>query len=365
MMLRRSVAISAILAAVVLLAVGWIVFKSRQAAHHAGAPRAASNPGIKAPSTSSSNAADCYIQAAQLFAALGSADLDQVEQYESGGIDGRADEFFQRHAAMIGWVHRGSGQPECDWGQPAMEQRLPSLNHLRGIASLTWGHARFAEHAGNIGAAIDDLLSAIALARHIGKNGLLVDALVQIGIEGRSIEGVARILPKLSREQLNALARRLDALPRPITGQQLLLGEFDYAQRSIRQQQAGVVAVSMVDALKDFYTGLGDVIDTQSPDEFARTVDALLSEYKLNTFAQTAGPTYKRFREPMAAVQARRAMLRCAVEVQIEGESALARSRDPFGDGAPYTYHKTDTGFTLTSKLPHGGNAVSLTVGGQ
>jgi hypothetical protein len=363
-MIRRFSAIAVAVAVLVVGLIGLIAFKQYLRSPDAPVSRSGDLADIPLPTTSSSNAADSYRQAVELFATFSPADLDQIDQYADGKIDGRAAEFYQRHARVLGWVRQGAVQPLCDWGQPVIGPRLTSLNTLRGIASLIWGHARFAEQSGNVTIAVDDLLSAIAMARHIGMNRLMVDSLVQIGIENPSVESIARNLPRLPHDQLTGLSRRLDALPKPITGQQLLLGEFDHAQRSIRDQQAGFVAVSMVDSLKAFYTDLGAVIDIQSPDEFIKSVEAKLDEYKHNTFAQTAGPSLKRFREPMALVQVRLAMLRCAIDVLVEGESAVASSRDPFSNGTPFTYTKTERGFILTSKLTDHGKPATLIVGG-
>jgi hypothetical protein len=63
--------------------------------------------------------------------------------------------------------------------------------------------------------------------------------------------------------------------------------------------------------------------------------------------------------------QTRHAMLDAAVGIAREGEGALKDKRfaDPFGEGAPFDYRKTDGGFELHSKLTHEGAPVSLTVG--
>jgi hypothetical protein len=364
-MTQQSKLFTYLAAFAVLILSALIVAKQYHGSRDSSTGSATTVAAIRVPTTSSSNAADSYRQATQLFAALGSSDLDQLDRYADGKIDRGAAEFFQRHEAILGWVRLGAAQPGCDWSQPDMSPRLHSLNSLRGIASLNWGHARFAQQSGDFSGAIDDLLASMSLARHIGMNRLLVDALVQIGIENRSVELLASMLPSLSRDQLKALAQRLDALPASTTGQQLLVAEFDHAQRSIRQQQAGFVSVSMVDSMKGFYEGLGGMIDTQSPADFAKSVDVKMDEYKLNTFAQTAGSTLKRFRETAALLQVRLAMLRCAIEVQADGDAAVARSHDPFDDGAPFTMTRTSSGFTLTSKLTARGTPVSLTAGGQ
>jgi hypothetical protein len=58
-------------------------------------------------------------------------------------------------------------------------------------------------------------------------------------------------------------------------------------------------------------------------------------------------------------------MLKAAVAIRRDGEVALkdAKYADPFGDGAPLTYRKTEGGFELQSKLVVDGKPVVLAVG--
>jgi len=89
-----------------------------------------------------------------------------------------------------------------------------------------------------------------------------------------------------------------------------------------------------------------------------------MAKFKLNPFAQTVGPAFRQARVPMAVVEAKGAMLRCAINNLTQGEAAVAKSKDPFGDG-PFGYNKTATGFELTSQLKQRDQAVKLIVGGD
>ena len=57
-------------------------------------------------------------------------------------------------------------------------------------------------------------------------------------------------------------------------------------------------------------------------------------------------------------------MLRTAIDMKLNGEAAVSRSRDPFGEG-PIGHVKSAGGFDLTSKLTQRGSSVKLTVGEQ
>lgn len=317
-----------------------------------------------APATAGSNAADRYRRAFALVQSLqeNPAQSAQLGRYEEGEFDKDAAAFFKQHKSIIDEVKAGAAAAGCDWGEPVMEKRLPTLNGLRTIANFTLTHAQFAATQKESAVVLDDSLAAMALARHVGADGLLVDKFVELGVELKAIDRLAAGLPLLTNEQLKSLPARLDALPKSATGRQMMDAEFAFAKRSIRDQQGGMVATAMADGLEDFYRNIGAVMDEQSPQQFAATVDAEMAKVKLNTFAQVSGKSFARVREPLAVLQVKRAMLRAAIDIRVNGESALASWRDPFGEG-PFGYVKTADGFELTSKLTQRDAAVKLSVG--
>ncbi|HEY7090899.1 MAG TPA: hypothetical protein VH518_22575 [Tepidisphaeraceae bacterium] len=347
--LRTTVAVLGVIALFVciVLALTW----KRPAAPVGPAPIVAVTPAT----TASSNAADSYREAVKLYQAMQrSGDSSQFDRYADGAEFGPgADALFVRHGGIVQYVRSGAGAASFDWGEQEMQERMKSLNGLRGAARFTMLHARYARQIGkDPAAASEDLLAAMALGRHIGTQPLLIDKLVEVSIESQAIDALARLLPELPRETLDALGKKLDSLAKSATGQQMLKGEFENARKEIRRQEAGFVMTQMVEAMEPFYRDLGTVIDSQSPAEFAKSVDAEMSKFNLNTFAQNAGPSLKRAREPLAVVETKLAMLHTAIGVLLDGESAVAKSRDPFGGGAPFTYSKkAGNGFELTSSL--------------
>jgi hypothetical protein len=62
----------------------------------------------------------------------------------------------------------------------------------------------------------------------------------------------------------------------------------------------------------------------------------------------------------MDATRAQEAMLRVALAVAREGPAAAARSRDPWGDGAPFVCRETADGYELVSQLQRDGKPVTL-----
>ena len=81
-----------------------------------------------------------------------------------------------------------------------------------------------------------------------------------------------------------------------------------------------------------------------------------------NVFATLLIPTVGKARSRMDATRAQELMLRVAVDVLREGPTAAVRSRDPWGDGAPFTCHQTADGIELVSQLQNKGTSVTLRI---
>jgi hypothetical protein len=79
-----------------------------------------------------------------------------------------------------------------------------------------------------------------------------------------------------------------------------------------------------------------------------------------NVFTALLLPAIGTARARMDAAHAQELMLRVAVDVLREGPAAAARSRDPWGDGAPFTCRQTADGIELVSQLQNKGASVSL-----
>ncbi len=65
-------------------------------------------------------------------------------------------------------------------------------------------------------------------------------------------------------------------------------------------------------------------------------------------------------RASMDAARAKELMLRTALEVMRDGPAAAARSRDPWGEGAPFSCRPDGDSYELTSQLQRDGKSVTL-----
>jgi hypothetical protein len=317
---------------------------------------------VKIPTTTSLNAADCFARAAALMDALrNSPDAETMDRYDAGHFDAGTAAFVQKHEQIVAWTRAGAAQPLCDWGTLSMEEQLKMLNRYRNVSRFVSIHARLAAVQKQFGETMEDDLAIMALARRVGAAGLIVDKLVEVGMEMRAIDELAEVLPQLSEEQLAALTARIDTLPRPISGREVLLAESSHAMQSAREQGGNVILLAMAKGMEDFYLAIGNAMD-QPTAEFDKVVDAEMERNKLNTLVQIAGPSLKRLRQPLAAIEAKRDLLLTAIDFRQRGQAAIDASHDRFGDG-PYQYRKTGQGFILSSVLENDGAKVSLTVG--
>jgi hypothetical protein len=296
------------------------------------------------PTTTYTNAADAYREAATLTDAIYS---DEWGRYEEGNFDKDAAAFFAKNGRVADLLRAGAASPSCDWGGPLADTHV-SLNALRTAANFTVARARFARVNGDPAGAMDDLLAAMALGRHVGKDGLMIDKLVELGMEQYATKYIAAILPSLNQEQLRALLARIESLPKSSTGQQIMAAEMTYGGKKS-------------DSVDSLYRAMSDAWNSPQP-EFARIVDAKMDELKLDTSDRKIGSTTILLHEPLAVTDAQRAMLLTAIDILERGEIAVRESHDPLGSG-PLGYVKTAKGFELTSEYKQKDQPVKLVVG--
>lgn len=79
-----------------------------------------------------------------------------------------------------------------------------------------------------------------------------------------------------------------------------------------------------------------------------------------NVFTALLMPAIGMARAKMDEARAQELMLRVAVDVLRDGPAAAARSRDPWGEGAPFTCRQTPEGIELVSQLQNKGASVTL-----
>jgi hypothetical protein len=113
-------------------------------------------------------------------------------------------------------LHRARAIAPCDWQldtEAGPELLLPHLQKARELGRIALLRARQRFAAGEIDAAVTDVLAVLKMARDCGSSPILISILVDAAIEKSAIEVLAAHLPLLKKEQLDQLAVSLRELP--------------------------------------------------------------------------------------------------------------------------------------------------------
>ncbi len=141
-----------------------------------------------------------------------------------------------------------------------------------------------------------------------------------------------------------------------------LLGDKD-AQKII--DGVGTNSTRLVQQLMEASDILGAIADagaTPVKDPAAWGKAAAAQVTNQNVIAGLYFPIAGGARATMDSAHAKALMLQVAMEVMRDGPAAAARSRDPWGEGAPFACRPTAAGYELTSQLQRDGQSVTLRI---
>lgn len=304
---------------------------------------------------------------------------DWLDDVATIPIDARVRAYLGERREILDALADAAKRPQATW--PAADAKpdpaRQSLNGYRHATNILRLRARAHAADGEATAAVDDLMTAIALGRHVGQQKILIGRLVEIGIEIAAIDTLATLLPGFPKDVLNGLPARLDALPASPTLAETIdaeqaFGRAMMAERTATKPPAGEEAghaagvetmKRMAAELPAFYAAMKAAAPLP-PAAFAEAVDAAAKATPENVLVQTLAPVYRMFRMQPAITEAKRAMLRTAIAIRRGDADAVEASKDPFGDG-PFDYAATTGGFRLRSAVTRkpGGEPVTLLVG--
>jgi hypothetical protein len=313
-----------------------------------------------------------------------------VAQYLSMPLDEHARATVKKADYALQMMRLGAAQPHCDWGiayEEGIGVRLPQGPAARLLASLACLRARLRFEEGQNTAAVEDLLAALTMGRHMSQRTINILLLVGFSIEHRVIETLALHLPRLNARRLEDLKARLAALPRGGTVAEALRYEDLFAMKwFIRQVNEAKDTDSLVDRLlfvavepegkvrdpraraRAFVAECGGtaagVLKYAEETEacYARMAKALElpleqfeKKWQVEVKKQAGNPVFKFFfpaiekmRWQQARIEVRRAQLAAAIAVQQNGRKALKDHPDPVA-GGPFAYEAFEGGFELRS----------------
>ncbi|MBI3468728.1 MAG: hypothetical protein HY000_37470 [Planctomycetes bacterium] len=354
----------------------------------------------QAPDAQSDLAANAAVQYWQAFALMPALDKEQeklLENWATVPLDAAAMRLIDSSAQSRIYLHRGAKRQRCDWGldySDGMTLMLPHLAKARDLARLAALHARHEFEQGHWKAGREDATSMMALARHAGRDPIMIAVLVRYLIEGTMVDLVAPYVPQLKAPYAESAAM-FEALPPAVTLQQTIVTEkkfmAEWLLNKLREaerakpgawreiwQQAVLSSPDVPEVAKsaDTFEKATKLLEDLLPvyDELVmhaalpkEQFDAQYPVFKEKTRAALplAGfvlPAVDKYLATEHRNQARLAMLLAAIAVAQDGPEKLKEIKDPFGDG-PFEFRPLDQGFELKSKLLFEGKPVTLTVG--
>jgi hypothetical protein len=358
-----------------------------------------------APLDPASNAALKYWQAFSALPKFTDAEQTKIHEYLTSPLDDHAREIVTQAEYALTMLHQGAAQQRCDWGvspEEGIYVRFPQAPASRVLAALACLRARIRFEEGQNAQAVNDIVAALTLGRHMSLTGTNFMLLVGFAIEHLAIETLALDLPKLDAGLVKDLTTRLEALPTGMntamamaTEESFFLDWFIRRAKGAKDKETLVTALDFinlepegkprgsVNKARAFIEECGgtpeDVrrLAEETRTSYKRTVkmlsqplDQFEKEFESEGAKQSANPVYKVFfpavvnvRRAQARIEARRALLMTALAVQLDGRDALKNHPDPIV-GGPFECVPIPNGFELRSKFKARDNKpVTLTVG--
>jgi hypothetical protein len=318
-------------------------------------------------------------------------------------LNGQARDMVAKADYALDKMRRGAALRDCDWGIDCGEGiyvRLPQGPAARVLSALACLRARIRFEEGRNAEALDDIVAAMTLGRHLSREGGLIVVLLGYQVEQRMIDVLAAYLPKLDAGTVKALKTRLDALP-PYTSQAAMLREceektLDWFIRKVKEAKgreglldllgfvgasegegrdpAGVArafldqcggtaegVIRLAEEVRPCYELMAKKIELP-PDQFEKEFARESTKRSGNPVFKVFFPALPKCRRAQARVDVRRALLSAAFDAQAAGRDALKDHPDPIA-GGPLEYTAFAGGFELRSRYKPDDQPLTLTVG--
>jgi hypothetical protein len=344
------------------------------------------------------NAALKYWEAFNFLPPRDEAEQQRLADWRTTPLDDAARKLIEHSNKSFLFLRRGAAQPRCDWAldyADGIELLLPHLEKARSISLLACLQARIALEDNRPADALDDLLAAMTMSRHVA-DPIMICQLVDCADELHLSDAIALLLPKLDPSTTKHLAERLEGLPQAAPLDRTMVTERDdfggWTIRWLKElEKSG--AGNLRSKVKELLLGNKDtdevmkLVDDNSAKRLIEAMEALGPFYEEQRrlvglprdqfLAQWPGFEQKQSANPLANLMmpsltkvvdardraaCRLALLKAAVAVTMDGQGALAKNPDPYGKG-PFQYTARPNGFELRSALQINGKPVTLIAG--
>jgi hypothetical protein len=337
-----------------------------------------------APPDLSANAALKYWQAFATLPRFTEAEQKKLNaEYLTRPLDAQTRQTLARARYALDMMQRGAALPRCDWGigyEEGVGVLFPHARAARVLCSLACLRARLRFEEGHPADALDDVVAAMTLGRHVSQDGVNVLLLTGYAIEDRMRDALALDLPRLDARAIKTLKKRLDALPPSGSPAVALKFEQQFALEwlvgKIKEAKDKDKLLALLIKLCDspekgraFFKECGGTVEgvlkyaeetRQSYARMAKKLDLPLDQFEKEwdqEVARQAGNQVSHWVFPAlnkvylwkVRADVRRALLSAALDVRLEGKEALKKHRDPVS-GGPFEYVGFEGGFELRSK---------------
>jgi hypothetical protein len=304
-------------------------------------------------------------------------------------LDAHVREIVARSEYALQMMHLGAAGPRCDWGigyEAGIGTLLPHLEGAGLLSCVACLRARMRFDEGRNAEAIQDIIDAMTLSRHVTLDGVNIMLIWGYSIENRASQTLALYVPKLDAGMIKDLKSRLDSLPRS----ESLTEAFKLEEKTVeitvvrkvkeaRDKESLVASLSRAlesegristEKGRAFLEECGGTADgvigyadkmLQSYERLAKNHDLPLDQFvqvwDAEVAKQAGNPVFKqlaaffpKMRWFTARAELRRALLSAALAVQLDGPDALKDHPDPL-TGGPFDYVAFEGGFELRSKF--------------
>jgi len=353
---------------------------------------------------SGGNAALKYWQAFATLPKFTDAENKKIGECLTTPLDDHTRKMLTNAEYSLQMLHRGAALRHCDWGvsyEDGVYALLPHAPAARVLTSLACLRARLRFEAGQYSEAVDDLLAAMTLGRHVSLDRNLITVLVGYQIERRASETLTRYLPKLDAKTIKDLKVRLDTLPPSgristalMTCEKETMDWFIRKVKETKDKESLLAFVSWVGISEGKDRDVGEKAraflqecggSAEGMIKFAEEalpcyaatakmldlpLDKFEKEFKGESTKHAGNPVYRVFfpalgkaRQSKALADVRQALLSAAIAVQLGGQDTLEDCADPVAGGR-FEYAAFQGGFELRSKFKGPDDKpVTLTVG--
>ena len=196
----------------------------------AGRPASADAIVQPAAAKASPNAAVIYWQAFAAMPKLAESDLKRFDDAAttSAKISKEVRSLLAQYDLALAELDRAAKESACDWKldySQGVAMRLPHLAKARELSKAALLRARLRFAANETAAALTDVWATMKLARDVGQSPVLISLLVDTAIEASASETLALHSPKLTGEELDAMAKRIIELPATSTAAECIAME--------------------------------------------------------------------------------------------------------------------------------------------